>query len=60
LRTTINEKSGGRDLHIIQVLIAVMEFACVKGPSIVADGFDIVIKRNYATNSSVSLGGTWV
>jgi hypothetical protein len=37
--------------------IAVMDFACAKGPSTAADGFDMVIIRPSATNGSVSLWG---
>ena len=42
-------------------LIALLDFACAKGPSIVADGFDMVIIRTGATNGSMSLwgGGLW-
>jgi len=38
-------------------LTAVLDFACAKGPSIVADGFDMVVIRTSATNGSVSLWG---
>lgn len=34
--------------------MAVMDFACAKGPSIVADGFDMFIVRTFATNGSMS------
>ena len=38
-------------------LTAVMDFACAKGPSIVTDGFDMVVIRTSATNGSMSLWG---
>jgi len=34
-----------------------MDFACAKGPSIVADGFDMVIIRTSAINGSMSSWG---
>jgi len=34
-----------------------MDFACAKGPSIVTDGFDMVVIRTSATNGSMSLWG---
>ena len=34
-----------------------MDFACAEGPSIMVDGFDMVIIRTSATNGSMSLWG---